>query len=420
MEKLVIQGGRQLKGRVQISGAKNAALPILAATLLAPGEHVLENVPMLRDVRTFRKLLEILGVQVSNGSSFRVDTTQLTDHVAPYEVVKTMRASVLALGPLVARLGRAWVSLPGGCAIGARPIELHLKGLSALGADIRLEHGYVIATAKKLRGAKICFDTPTVTGTENLLMAATLADGQTILENAAKEPEIADLAKALSSMGAKIEGAGTDVITIEGVQSLKPMNHRVMPDRIEAGTFLCAVGLTGGEVEIADGCAPYLGALIEKVREAGMEVEEGQEGLLHVAANQRLKAVDVKTQPYPGFATDLQAQFMALMSCAEGTSVVSETIFENRFQHIPELCRMGAQIDIQGSSAVIKGNGGLSGAHVMATDLRASASLVIAGLAAEGETHVHRIYHLDRGYEGIEKKFTDLGANIKREQAQIL
>lgn len=420
MDKLVIKGGKPLEGAVRISGAKNAALPILAATLLAPGDHQIDNLPVLRDVKTFQRLLQILGAQVTDGTTMWVDTTELTDHVCPYEIVKTMRASVLALGPLVARLGRAWVSLPGGCAIGARPIDLHLKGLSALGADIRLEHGYVIATAEKLKGAKIVLDVPTVTGTENLMMAASLAEGVTTIENAAKEPEIVDLARALTEMGAQIRGAGTNVIAIEGVKELKPLRHKVMPDRIEAGTFLCAVGLVRGDVTLENGDATHLEALVDKLRGAGMQIDVLPDGRIHAVSQERLEAVDVKTHPYPGFATDLQAQFMATMSRARGTSVITENIFENRFQHVPELRRMGASIDISGPSAVIKGNGQLSGANVMATDLRASASLVLAGLSAEGETHVHRIYHLDRGYESLEKKFAALGADIRRTQTDVI
>jgi UDP-N-acetylglucosamine 1-carboxyvinyltransferase len=414
MDKIVIQGGVPLRGEVSISGAKNAALPIMAATLLAPGLHRIFNVPRLRDISTLVDLLQRLGVKVQlQGHELSVDAGDLTDHTAPYELVKTMRASVLVLGPLLARRGRAVVSLPGGCAIGPRPIDQHLKGLQALGATITLKHGYIYARAKRLRGTTFCFDIPTVTGTENLLMAAALAQGRTILQNAACEPEVVELARVLNQMGARIEGAGTDQIVVDGVNELSPMNHRIGPDRIEAGTFMVAAAITRGEVFIRP--CPYwqLEALIRKLREAGVEVSSDGE-CTRVVGPQRPQAVDVTTQPYPGFPTDMQAQLMALLCLARGTSVITETIFENRFMHVAELRRMGAQIHLQGPSAIVKGVPALTGAPVMATDLRASASLVLAGLAAEGRTEISRIYHLDRGYERIEEKLSSLGAQIKR------
>lgn len=423
MDKLVVTGGKPLSGEVAVSGAKNSALPLLSATLLAPGTHVLTNVPKLRDIDTFKKLLRSMGCKTPAcaDETAEVDATELTSIEAPYEMVKTMRASVLVLGPLVARMGRAKVSLPGGCAIGARPIDIHLKGLEAMGAEIKLEHGFVYATAKRLKGADIQLDFPTVTGTENLMMAAALADGRTTLHNSAKEPEIVDLANALRNMGGLVSGDGTDTITIDGVKDLKAMRHRVMHDRIEMGTFLCAVAIAGGDVKVTGGDLSHLEAIAIKLRAAGasLKIEEG--GAVRVKADpSRLMSVDVKTLPYPGFATDMQAQFMAVMCLAKGASVVSETVFENRFQHVPELHRMGADIRIEGSSAIVHGGRPLSGAHVMATDLRASASLVIAGLAAEGETHVHRVYHLDRGYDRIEEKLGKLGANVRREKDDIL
>jgi len=423
MDKLVVTGGKPLSGEIAVSGAKNSALPLIAATLLAPGTHVLTNVPKLRDIETFKKLLRSMGCKTPAcaDETAEIDATELTSIEAPYEMVKTMRASVLVLGPLVARMGRAKVSLPGGCAIGARPIDIHLKGLEAMGAEITLEHGFVYANAKRLVGAEIQLDFPTVTGTENLMMAGALADGRTILHNSAKEPEIVDLANALRGMGAKITGDGTDTITVDGVRDLKPMRHRVMHDRIEMGTFLCAAVMAGGDVKVTGGDLSHLEAIAIKLRAAGatLKVEEG--GAVRVKADPaRLMSVDVKTLPYPGFATDMQAQFMGVMCLAKGASVISETVFENRFQHVPELHRMGADIRIEGSSAIVHGGNRLSGAHVMATDLRASASLVLAGLAAEGETHVHRVYHLDRGYDRIEEKLGKLGANIRREKDDIL
>ena len=416
MEKIVIKGGVPLNGEVQVSGAKNSALPLLFATLLAEGRSELSNVPALRDINTAVRLLGELGAEVvRDGDCCAVTTRNIANVEAPYDLVKTMRASVLVLGPLLARCGRARVSLPGGCAIGARPINLHLKGLEALGATIELDHGYVEATAKRLRGAKISFDMPTVGGTENLLMAASLATGETVLENAAREPEIVQLAETLNSMGAKIEGAGTAVIHIQGVDRLEPFACRVIPDRIEAGTFLVAAAMTGGNVLVRDAVRADLEALVSKLIEAGAEVR-GETGGIRVIGPPQPTPVDIRTSVFPGFPTDMQAQFMALMTRAAGTSRISETVFENRFMHVCELQRMGADIQIDGHSAIIRGTEQLTGAPVMATDLRASASLIIAGLAAENTTEVARIYHLDRGYERIEKKLAALGARIWREQ----
>ncbi len=414
MQSIVIEGGKRLSGEVKISGAKNSALPILCATLLAPGEHVISNVPVLRDVTTMGKLLENLGAKVEHVDGvFHLNTRDLTNDEAPYELVKTMRASVLVLGPLVARQGKAKVSLPGGCAIGARPINLHLAGLRAMGAEVEIEHGYVVARAKRLKGARIYLDTPTVTGTENLMMAATLADGKTVLENAACEPEITDLAACLTSMGAKIRGAGTDRIEIEGVEGLSPAKYSVMPDRIETGTYLAAGAITGGEVKLT-GCAPaHSAALLTKLRECGLEIESGDDWI-RLRNIGRPRAVDIKTLPYPGFPTDMQAQFMALMCVADGLSVITETVFENRFMHIAEIRRMGADIKVQGNAAVVQGVKHLFGAPVMATDLRASASLVVAALAAKGSSEISRVYHLDRGYENMEQKLQAIGARIKR------
>jgi len=414
VEKIVIHGGKPLHGSVEVSGAKNAALPLLFATLLAPGTHVLENVPGLRDIDTAVKLLATLGAGTErSGGRVQVNADAIQSVEAPYELVRTMRASVLVLGPLVARLGHARVSLPGGCAIGARPINLHLKGLEALGATVHLDHGYVEVTAEKLRGARICFDFPTVGGTENLMMAAVLAEGTTILENAAREPEIVDLAVALNSMGAQVKGAGSDTIVIDGVRALKPMRHKVMADRIEAGTYMVAAALTGGEVDIRGAEALHMEAFIGKLREAGVEVLE-ETGGLRVRRPGTIRAVNIKTQPHPGFPTDMQAQFMALMTVAEGTSVISETVFENRFMHVCELQRLGADIAIDGHVATVRGVKQLCGAPVMATDLRASASLVVAALAAENTSEIARIYHLDRGYERLEEKLKALGADISR------
>lgn len=416
MQKIIINGGIKLKGEVKISGAKNAALPIMAASLLAQSECIIHNVPRLMDVATMGKLINYLGAEVKGieeNNTISINTKALVKSDAPYELVKTMRASVLVLGPLIVRCGEAKVSLPGGCAIGARPINLHLMGLEKMGAEIKLEHGYVWLKAKRLKGAKIYLDISTVTGTENLMMAAALAKGATVIENAACEPEVVDLSNFLNNMGAKVSGAGTDVITIEGVDSLKGTEYRVMPDRIEAGTYAAASAITEGDVLLKNCMPRHLDAVISKLRETGAEVTEEADSM-RVKRKGRLKASDVKTLPYPGFPTDMQAQFMALMSIAEGTSIITETIFENRFSHVSELKRMGADIKIQGNTAVVKGAARLSGAPVMATDLRASASLIIAGLAAEGETEVSRIYHLDRGYEMIEEKMSALGAKIKR------
>jgi UDP-N-acetylglucosamine 1-carboxyvinyltransferase len=414
MKKIVINGGKKLSGEVSISGAKNAALPILAAGLLCAGKQTIANVPRLADVTTFGRILQNMGVSFERkDDDIVIDSTGLTNPEAPYDLVRTMRASVLVLGPLVARMGRARVSLPGGCAIGARPINLHLMGLEKLGASVEIEHGYVVASAKKLRGTRIYFDTITVTGTENIMMAATLAEGQTIIENAAREPEIVDLANALIQMGAKIEGAGTDIIKIQGVDALRPMNYTVMPDRIETGTFVIAAAITGGTVTIRHCFPGHLDAVLAKVQEAGTQISIG-DNTIHVIGQTVINPVNIKTLEYPGFPTDMQAQFMSLMTLAGGTSVINETIFENRFTHVAELRRMGADIEADGHTAIIKGVTKLSAAPVMATDLRASASLILAGLAAEGQTVISRIYHLDRGYENIEQKLSALGADIKR------
>lgn len=414
MDKLIINGGTRLRGEVRVSGSKNAALPILAATLLAPGEHTLRNLPDLRDIDTTRKLLTILGGTVrGNVPVLQIDTSHVTNLEAPYDLVKTMRASVLVLGPLVARFGRARVSMPGGCAIGERPIDQHLKGLALMGAEIILENGYVEARSPRLKGARIYLDMATVTGTENLMMAAALADGRTVLENAAREPEISDLAEVLNKMGAEVKGAGTEVITIEGVRELKAVDHAVIPDRIEAGTFMVGAALTEGDVLLQDYPLHHLDAVAEKLREAGALVEESAIGV-RVRAGKELRAVNIKTLPYPGFPTDMQAQFMALLSLAKGSSIFTETIFENRYMHVSELRRLGANITTDGRTAIVSGVGRLSGAPVMATDLRASACLVLAGLVASGTTEVSRIYHLDRGYEKIERKLRSLGADIVR------
>ena len=416
MEKIVIHGGVPLNGEVQVSGAKNSALPLLFATLLAKGQSEISNVPALRDINTAVKLLRELGAEVATqGDCYQINSDKIRSVEAPYELVKTMRASVLVLGPLLARFGQARVSLPGGCAIGARPINLHLKGLEALGATIKLDHGYVEATAEKLCGAKSSFDLPTVGGTENLLMAAALADGETVLENAAREPEIVQLANALNSMGANIEGAGTAIIHIQGVKNLNPLKCRVIPDRIEAGTFMIAAAITAGNVLVHNAISEDQEALISKLIEAGAVIQPEADGL-RVIGSEKLAPVDIRTSVFPGFPTDMQAQFMALMTKAEGTSRISETVFENRFMHVCELQRMGADIQIDGHSAIIRGTNEMTGAPVMATDLRASASLILAGLAAGNTTEVSRIYHLDRGYENIEKKLAALGANIRREQ----
>lgn len=415
MDKLRITGGSKLHGEVMISGAKNAALPILCASLLTSEPLRLSNVPRLNDISTTLKLLGQMGVKSARDENgvMTVQADQVTSLEAPYEMVKTMRASILVLGPLVARFGEARVSLPGGCAIGQRPVDQHIQGLAALGADIRMEHGFVVAKANRLKGAVIRTDMVTVTGTENLMMAAVLAEGHTVLENAAREPEVVDLAELLIKMGAKIQGHGTDRIVIEGVATLRGAEHRVTPDRIEAGSFLCAVGAAGGDITLRGAAPETMGATLSKLQEAGLEISTGPDWIRAVMQT-RPRAVDVRTHEYPGFATDMQAQLMALDTIADGTSVIVETIFENRFMHVQELRRLGANIDIDGHTAVVRGVPKLSGATVMATDLRASASLVIAGLAAEGETFVERIYHLDRGYERMEDKLRRLGANIER------
>jgi len=414
MDKIVVEGGRSLKGDVTISGSKNAALPILMSSLLADGWSTYSNVPMLKDIESTTLLLENLGAKIeTDGNTIRINTEGVQNHEASYELVRKMRASVLVLGPLLARLKKARVSLPGGCAIGARPINLHLKGLESLGAAIDLKEGYVEASAGTLKGAEIYFDTITVTGTENLMMAAVMAEGVTVLRNTAREPEIVALADVLNKMGADIKGAGTSVITIQGVSTLNPVSVDIIPDRIETGTFMVAAALTKGDIQIAD-CRPdHLEGVINKLKQTGALIETAQNSI-HVKGVEEILSVDVKTIPYPGFPTDMQAQFMVLMSVAKGLSIISETIFENRFMHVSELKRMGADITLSGNSAMVKGVPGLSGAPVMATDLRASVSLILAGLVARGKTEVNRVYHLDRGYEAIEKKFEKLGANIKR------
>jgi UDP-N-acetylglucosamine 1-carboxyvinyltransferase len=414
MDKILVEGGHNLKGDVAISGAKNAALPILVSALLTDGWNEFSNVPDLKDVESTGKLLSHLGASVErSGETVRINAAGLNNPEAPYELVRKMRASILVLGPLVARLKRARVSLPGGCAIGARPINLHLKGLSLLGATVDLEHGYVDVKADRLKGADVYFDMPSVTGTENLMMAAVLADGVTILRNAACEPEIRALAEVLNRMGAMVEGAGTSIIKIHGVDELRPTTYTIIPDRIEAGTFMIAAALTGGQITLHN-CEPeHLEACIHKLRLVGARI--GIEGeRLTITGCDKITSVDVKTQPYPGFPTDMQAQFMVLMSIASGLSVIAETIFENRFIHVSELHRMGADIQCSGNTAVVRGVRHLSAAPVMATDLRASASLILAGLVAKGTTEVNRVYHLDRGYQAIEKKFERLGAAIER------
>ena len=416
MDKIIIHGGRRLDGEVRISGAKNAALPIMIASLLTEGWNTYHNIPDLVDIQTTKKLLKSFGVEIEDGPPLRINAGKITNSEASYELVKTMRASILVLGPLVARMREARVSLPGGCAIGARPVNLHIKALEDMGAKIDLKDGYVVANAKKLHGATIYFDPVTVTGTENIMMAATLADGRTILKNAAREPEVVNLAEVLNGMGAKVHGAGTDVITIEGVNRLSPYEARVMPDRIETGTFMIAAGITGGDIRIV-GCDPlHVDALTVKLKDVGMNIQ-AVDGGIRVIGTDVIRSIDVTTHPYPGFATDLQAQIMTLMTLSSGLSVISETVFENRFMHVSELMRMGADITVQGHTAVVRGIPKLKGAPVMATDLRASASLILAGLAAEGKTEVSRVYHLDRGYETIEKKFSELGADIVRVKA---
>ena len=414
MYKLAIQGGSRLNGEVRISGAKNAALPILCASLLSRDSLQLDNVPELNDVATMRKLLQQMGVKIEqSGGRVVLSAADIDRLEAPYDMVKTMRAAILVLGPLVTRFGEALVSLPGGCAIGSRPVDLHIKGLQAMGAEIHIEHGYIHAQAKRLRGARIFFDLVSVTGTENLMMAATLADGVTVLENAAREPEVVDLAQCLIAMGARIEGAGSDTISITGVEKLHGASHRIMPDRIESGTFLVAAAAAGGDITLTDARADILDNVLEKLHEAGAVIQVAG-STINLKMNRRPRAVNLRTAPYPAFPTDMQAQFMAMNTIAEGHAMVVETIFENRFMHVQELRRLGAQIDIEGNTAVIKGCAQLEGATIMATDLRASACLVIAGLVAQGETVVDRIYHLDRGYAHIEAKLSALGARIRR------
>jgi UDP-N-acetylglucosamine 1-carboxyvinyltransferase len=420
MERIRIVGGRPLEGTVRISGAKNASLPDVCAALLTDKTVLLKNVPEVRDIRTMGKVLSAMGAQVNFhvGGSVEINAGNLTSVEATYDLVKTMRASVLVLGPLVARYGRARVSLPGGCAIGARPIDQHLKGLEAMGARIELEQGYVSARARRLRGASIVFDMVTVTGTENLMMAAALARGRTTLENAAREPEVEELGRVLNKMGAKVRGAGTSLITIEGVDELQPIDHAIIPDRIEAGTLLVAGAITGGNVLVRDCLPEHLEAVIAKLRAAGAEVAADGDGL-RVRGKAEFRPADVSTQPFPGFPTDMQAQFMVLMTRARGQSVLSETIFENRFMHVPELSRMGADVIVEGRTAIVRGPTKLAGTTVMATDLRASACLVLAGLIASGRTEVLRIYHLDRGYDRLDKKLRALGADIRRAKGSV-
>jgi UDP-N-acetylglucosamine 1-carboxyvinyltransferase len=416
VDKLLIKGGISLNGTIAVSGAKNAALPILAGTLLSAEPVVVRNVPQLKDVATTITLLQSMGVEVTFDEKLNVEANagNVADRRAPYELVKTMRASILVLGPLVARFGEADVSLPGGCAIGARPVNLHVQGLEAMGADIKVENGYIHARADRLRGAHIVFDTVTVTGTENLMMAAALAEGETILENAAREPEVIDLANFLSAMGARISGAGTSAIRIEGVRELHGTDYTVLPDRIETGTYLVAAAMTGGKIRLDRAAPDHLEAVIVKLQEAGADIQFGDKSIEIDMRGKRPKAVDIRTTPYPGFPTDMQAQFCAMNAMADGVGTITETIFENRFQHVLELQRMGADIQIEGHTAVCRGVKKLTAAPVMATDLRASAGLVLAGLAAEGETLVDRIYHVDRGYERIEEKLRQLGAEIRR------
>jgi len=418
MDKLAIEGGTRLRGEVAMSGAKNAALPILCAALLTRDPVTVSRLPQLNDVRTMLRLLEQMGVKVTREApdTVTLDASALANPVAPYDLVKTMRAAVLVLGPLVARAGEARVSLPGGCAIGARPVDQHIKGLQAMGAQIRVEGGYVLAQAARLKGGRLFTDLVTVTGTENLMMAAVLAEGETVIENAAREPEVVDLANCLVAMGARISGAGSDVIRIQGVERLHGCAHRVMPDRIETGTYLCAAAVTGGEVRLTGTSSSYLDAVIDKLMDAGCEIDIERDAI-RLSAPPKLRAVNIRTAPYPAFPTDMQAQFMALNAVAEGTAMIRETIFENRFMHAVELARLGADIRIDGNTAVVQGVARLDGATVMATDLRASAGLVIAGLVASGRTVVDRIYHLDRGYEGLDGKLSALGARVSRIRA---
>lgn len=417
MDKIIIEGGKLLKGTVRVSGAKNAALPVLAACILTGGWHSLQNIPHLKDIETIKSIMSKLGVVFRAGEEgLEINSDNLTDYEAPYDLVKTMRASVLLLGPLLARYGKARISLPGGCAIGARPINLHLKALVSMGVDMHLDRGYVNAKVDRLKGADIFFDIPTVTGTENIMMAAVTADGRTVLENAAREPEIEDLACMLREMGADIEGDGTDTITIRGVRDLKPARHTIIPDRIEAGTFMIAGAMTNGDIRVKECIPSHLGALMEKLDSTGARVETAADSIA-IKGSDNIQGVDIRTMPFPGFPTDLQAQFMAFMCIARGRSIIRESVFENRFIHVSELKRMGADIKIDGNQALVNGKAGLLAAPVMATDLRASASLILAGLVAKGgRTEVQRIYHLDRGYEDLESKFKQLGAAIWREK----
>ena len=416
MDKLIVYGGTPLRGEIRISGAKNAALPVLVASLLADSPLEIGNVPHLQDITTTMELLGRMGVNLTVGDKMTIeaDTTTINSLRAPYELVKTMRASILVLGPLLARFGEAEVSLPGGCAIGSRPVNLHIKGLQAMGADIKVEDGYIKAKAKRLKGARIFMDMVSVTGTENLMMAASLADGVTVIENAAREPEVADLALCLNSMGAKIRGAGSDEITIEGVKRLGGGKHMIVPDRIETGTYLAAAAMTRGSVKLRHTQPHLLEAVLDKLREAGATIETGDDWISLDMQGKRLKAVSVRTAPYPAFPTDMQAQFIAMNAIADGAASITETVFESRFHHVQELVRLGADIEIRGNTALTRGVAQLRGAPVMATDLRASACLVLAGLVAEGETLIDRIYHIDRGYECIEEKFQQLGARIRR------
>jgi len=416
MDKLIISGGVPLAGEVRVAGAKNAALPILAATLLADGTMTVGNVPHLHDITTTMELLGRMGVHltVDEKMQIEVDASTITDFHAPYELVRTMRASILVLGPLLARFGRANVSLPGGCAIGSRPVNLHIDGLRAMGADVQVEGGYIRASSKRLKGARLVMDIVTVTGTENLMMAASLADGESLIENAAREPEVVDLANCLNKMGAKISGAGTDSIMIEGVEKLFGAHYRVLPDRIETGSYLVAAAMTGGNILIRDTQPNLVDSVLQKLREAGAEIETGEDWIRLDMKDRRPRAVDVHTAPYPAFPTDMQAQFTALNAVADGVGTITETVFENRFMHVQEMQRMGARIRLEGNTAICEGVDQLTGAPVMATDLRASASLVLAGLVAHGDTVVDRIYHIDRGYENIEEKLAGLGAQIRR------
>lgn len=416
MDKLIITGGKPLKGEIRISGAKNAALPIIVSTLLSDDPVLIRNIPHLHDITTTMELLGRMGVSLTMDEKMDVEVNPATieSYVAPYELVKTMRASILVLGPLLARFGEAEVSLPGGCAIGARPVNLHIHGLELMGADIKVEDGYIKAKCKRLQGAKIVLDVVTVTGTENLMMAACLADGTTVLENAAREPEVVDLANCLNAMGAKVSGAGTDTITIEGVERMHGTTYDILPDRIETGTYLVAAAVTGGSVKLKDTDPTLLDSVLSKLEEAGAEIETGKDWISLDMKGKRAKAIDVRTAPYPAFPTDMQAQFSILNAVAEGSSSITETIFENRFMHVQELKRLGADIEVNGNTAIIRGVEQLKSAPVMATDLRASASLVIAGLVADGDTVVERIYHIDRGYECIEEKLLMLGAKIRR------